>query len=196
MVGEDPQRMLSELAKLGARLIIQRAVEEEFDAWLGRSRYERRPDEPPGKRNSFRPRRLQTGEGELRVEIPQVREAAEPFVSKLFPKWLHGGSSRLDGFVRNSPRSRRDRTRREGPPPTKFYELRDNLLRVVSERPPGRLLAARARPATDRKQRGAALGTVALPTRPTVGEGYLVRVGDGDLLAADATTLRSGIPCR
>jgi hypothetical protein len=27
---------------------------------------------------------LQTAEGELRVEIPQVREAAEPFVSKLF----------------------------------------------------------------------------------------------------------------
>jgi putative transposase len=87
MVGEDPQRMLSELAKLGARLIIQRAVEEEFDSWLGRARYERRPDAVPGMRNGFRPRRLQTAEGELRIEIPQVREAAEPFVSKLFPKW-------------------------------------------------------------------------------------------------------------
>jgi transposase-like protein len=28
---------------------------------------------------------VQTAEGELEVEIPQVREAAEPFVSKLFP---------------------------------------------------------------------------------------------------------------
>jgi hypothetical protein len=28
----------------------------------------------------------QTAEGELSVEIPQVREAAEPFVSKLFPR--------------------------------------------------------------------------------------------------------------
>jgi Transposase, Mutator family len=28
---------------------------------------------------------VQTAEGELAVEIPQVREAAEPFVSKLFP---------------------------------------------------------------------------------------------------------------
>jgi hypothetical protein len=27
-----------------------------------------------------------TAEGELAVEIPQVREAAEPFVSKLFPR--------------------------------------------------------------------------------------------------------------
>ena len=92
-VGENPRESLSELAKLGARLIIQRAVEDEFDAWLGRARYERRPDYQrglrnyeSGLRNGFRPRRLQTAEGELEVEIPQVREAAEPFVSKLFPR--------------------------------------------------------------------------------------------------------------
>lgn len=85
-VGENPREALSELAKLGARLIIQRAVEEEFDAWLGRARYERRPEASPGLRNGFRPRRVQTAEGELSVEIPQVREAAEPFVSKLFPR--------------------------------------------------------------------------------------------------------------
>ena len=34
---DDPQKMLSELARLGARLIIQRAVEDEFDQWLGRA---------------------------------------------------------------------------------------------------------------------------------------------------------------
>jgi putative transposase len=84
-MGEDPRGALSELAKLGARLIIQRAVEDEFDAWLGRARYERRPEAPPGKRNGYRPRRLQTAEGDLELEIPQVREAAEPFTSKLFP---------------------------------------------------------------------------------------------------------------
>src|SRR3954467_3182110 len=83
-VGENPREALSELARLGARLIIQRAVEEEFDAWLGRARYERRREAPPGLRNGFRPRRVQTAEGELQVEIPQVREAAEPFVSALF----------------------------------------------------------------------------------------------------------------
>src|SRR5450631_3150007 len=82
---DDPQWMLSELARLGARLIIQRAVEDEFDTWLGRARYERRPG--TGKRNGFRPRRLQTAEGELRIELPQAREAVVPFVSKLFPKW-------------------------------------------------------------------------------------------------------------
>src|SRR5256885_8163193 len=91
---DDPQKMLSELARLGARLIIQRAVEDEFDTWLGRARYERRPERQrglrnrdPGMRNGFRPRHLQTAEGELRIEIPQARGAVVPFVSKLFPKW-------------------------------------------------------------------------------------------------------------
>jgi len=39
--------------------------------------------------------------------------------------------------------------------------------------PPVLVLAARPRPATNREQRGAAFGTVALPTGPTVGQGYL-----------------------
>ena len=92
-VGENPRESLSELARLGARLIIQRAVEDEFDAWLGRARYERRPEYQRGLRNydsdlrnGFRPRTVQTAEGELSVAIPQVREAAETFASKLFPR--------------------------------------------------------------------------------------------------------------
>src|SRR5437763_2957804 len=92
-VGESPRESLSELARLGARLIIQRAVEDEFDAWLGRARYEGRPDdrreqrgEESGLRNGFRGRRVQTAEGELEIEIPQVRQAAETFASKLFPR--------------------------------------------------------------------------------------------------------------
>jgi putative transposase len=92
-VGESPRETLSELAKLGARLIIQRAVEDEFDAWLGRARYERRPEYQrglrnydSGMRNGFRPRRVQTGEGELEIQIPQVREAAGTFCSSLFPR--------------------------------------------------------------------------------------------------------------
>jgi putative transposase len=62
--------------KAGELQIIQRAVEDEFDAWLGRARYERRPgyqrglrNYQGGLRNGFRARRVQTAEGELRVEI-------------------------------------------------------------------------------------------------------------------------------
>ena len=92
-VGDNPRESLSELARLGARLIIQWAVEDEFDVWLGRARYERRPEYrrglrnyESGMRNGFRPRTLQTAEGELEIQIPQVREAAETFASRLFPR--------------------------------------------------------------------------------------------------------------
>jgi hypothetical protein len=37
-VSQNPPESLS------ARLIIRRAVEDEFDAWVGMARYERRPD--------------------------------------------------------------------------------------------------------------------------------------------------------
>src|SRR6201995_1916036 len=92
-VGENSRESLSELARLGARLIIQRAVEDEVDAWLCRARYWRRAHEQreqrreeSGLRNGFRPRRVQTAEGELSIEIPQGRQAAETFASKLFPR--------------------------------------------------------------------------------------------------------------
>src|ERR687892_280546 len=80
-VGDHPRESLSELARLGARLIIQRAVEDEFDAWLGRARYERRPEYQrglrnyeSGLRNGFRARGLQAAEGELfRGDPPGAR---------------------------------------------------------------------------------------------------------------------------
>lgn len=64
--------------------LLQRAVEEEVDDWLGRARYERSAEAAPGMRNGYRPRRLKTGEGEIVVEVPQLRDACAPFTSKLF----------------------------------------------------------------------------------------------------------------
>ena len=75
---------LSELGRLGAQLIIQRAVEEEVSEFLARARYERRPD-ARGWRNGVRPRRLQTGEGELLVQMPQLRGTVEHFVCRTIP---------------------------------------------------------------------------------------------------------------
>jgi putative transposase len=63
---------LAELGRLGARLVMQRALEEEVAAFLGRARYERTP-EARGQRNGVRPKRVQTAEGELEVQMPQVR---------------------------------------------------------------------------------------------------------------------------
>lgn len=79
----DPGR-LGELGRLGAQLIIQRAVEEEVSEFLARARYERTPS-AHGWRNGVRPRRLQTGEGELLVQMPQLRGTIEPFVCRTIP---------------------------------------------------------------------------------------------------------------
>jgi putative transposase len=75
---------LGEIARLGARLIIQRSLEEEVSAFLDRARYERKV-EARGSRNGYRKRRVQTAEGELEVAMPQLRDTAEQFVSKIIP---------------------------------------------------------------------------------------------------------------
>jgi transposase-like protein len=80
---DDPDR-LTELGRLGAQLVLQRAVEEEVAAFLGRARYERTP-EARGSRNGTRPRRVQTAEGEITVAMPQVRDSLTRFVSATIP---------------------------------------------------------------------------------------------------------------
>jgi putative transposase len=80
---EEPDR-LSELGRLGARLVLQRAVEEELEAFLGRARYARTP-EAAGSRNGHRPRRVQTAEGEITIAMPQVRDTLTRFVSGVIP---------------------------------------------------------------------------------------------------------------
>jgi transposase-like protein len=84
---DDPDR-LTELGRLGAQLVLQRAVEEEVEAFLGRARYERAPD-ARGSRNGHRPRRVQTAEGEITIAMPQVRDTLTGFVSSVIPD-VHG----------------------------------------------------------------------------------------------------------
>jgi putative transposase len=79
----DPMQ-LSQLGRLGAQLILQRAVEDELVAFLGRARYVRTPG-AIGSRNGHRPRRVQTAEGEITIAMPQVRGALERFVSGVIP---------------------------------------------------------------------------------------------------------------
>jgi hypothetical protein len=67
---------------------------------------------------------VQTAEGELRIEVPQARDAVMPFVSKLFPKWHCKRLLRTDplkalvigGFVRGlSMRGRTEQRRSHAP---------------------------------------------------------------------------------
>jgi len=79
----DPDA-LSTLGRLGAQLVLQRAVEDELAAFLRRARYERAPD-AAGSRNGSRPRRVQTAEGEITLRVPQVRDSLTRFVSSVIP---------------------------------------------------------------------------------------------------------------
>ena len=72
---------LAELGRLGARLVLQRAVDEEVAAFLGRARYQRTPT-ATGWRNGTRPKAIQTAEGGISIAMPQVRNTAEHFVSR------------------------------------------------------------------------------------------------------------------
>src|SRR5438270_10761804 len=74
-LGDDGEH-LAELGRLGARLVLQRALEEEVTAFLHRARYERTA-EAKGSRNGTRPKPIQTAEGEISIAMPQLRGTAE-----------------------------------------------------------------------------------------------------------------------
>src|SRR6266540_3219929 len=70
------------------RLVLQRAVEDEVTAFLGRARYERTAS-ASGSRNGSRTKPIQTAEGEITIAMPQVRGSVERFVSRVIPDVRH-----------------------------------------------------------------------------------------------------------
>jgi putative transposase len=75
-VGEhdDP---VEAVARLGARLIMQQALEDELTEFLGRERYARADDGPAAYRNGYEPRVVKTTSGPMELERPRVRNASE-----------------------------------------------------------------------------------------------------------------------
>ncbi len=74
------------IGRLGARLILQRALEDELTEFLGRARYER-TGERGAHRNGYEPRTVVTTSGPMELERPRVRGASElGFESKLLGK--------------------------------------------------------------------------------------------------------------
>jgi transposase-like protein len=80
----DQLDRLAELGRLGAQLVLQRAIEEELERFLHRTRYERTPA-ATGSRNGHRPRQVQTAEGPLTIAVPQVRGTLARFVNSVIP---------------------------------------------------------------------------------------------------------------
>ena len=83
----DPARDLGEVveqvARLGARLLLQTALEAEVTAFLGRDRYQRRPDTDPGYRNGHQPVTVKTTSGPVTLERPKLRGTNQRFASTL-----------------------------------------------------------------------------------------------------------------
>jgi transposase-like protein len=80
-------RSLMELTRIGARMMLQVALEEELKAFLGRDYYERRENQK-GLRSGSKPRSIKIGCGDIHIQMPQARGADTPFHSRLLPPYL------------------------------------------------------------------------------------------------------------
>lgn len=78
---------LEEMARLGARQLLETMLEAEVRAALGRVRYERLEGEEQGYRNGSRRGRMQMGCGVVEYDRPKVTGAKEPFRSEVLPAW-------------------------------------------------------------------------------------------------------------
>jgi transposase-like protein len=96
---ESEDNPLGALMQLSAQLVVQEALESETTERLGRGYYQRRELDEPLKvyRNGYERGRLCTAEGEITVNLPQVREWAEegPHRSQLM-SFLRGNNDVLE----------------------------------------------------------------------------------------------------
>jgi len=75
---------LVELTKVGARMMIQIALEEELRAFLGRDYYDRRSAGQEGSRAGSKPRTIKIGYGDIELEMPKVKDTGGPFHSERY----------------------------------------------------------------------------------------------------------------
>ncbi|MDI6892097.1 MAG: IS256 family transposase [Actinomycetota bacterium] len=76
--------LLSEFLLKGMQLMMQEMLETEVTDFLEREHYERKREGPHrGYRNGYEPAKVRSAEGEVRIELPQVRDNVEFFSSKL-----------------------------------------------------------------------------------------------------------------
>lgn len=95
----DEGHPLDVVVKLGARYMLQVALEQEVEEFLGRGHYRRGLRRRRGWRNGYEPGKARTAEGMLDIALPRTRETEEPFRSRLAPM-LRQGSDALGRLVR------------------------------------------------------------------------------------------------
>lgn len=85
------------IIRLGIERLIQELLEQEVTDYLEREHYQRRRPEQEhrGYRNGYEPGRIRTAEGEIMMQVPQVRDAPETYRSRLIT-FLRGNSDVLE----------------------------------------------------------------------------------------------------
>ncbi|MGH3284227.1 MAG: IS256 family transposase [Streptosporangiaceae bacterium] len=89
LFAQDKQlpEILEDVARLGAQLLMQAALEAEVTEFLGRDRYQRAAacdDARPGSRNGYRDVTVKTTAGPVSLSRPKLRGTTEAFASRLF----------------------------------------------------------------------------------------------------------------
>jgi transposase-like protein len=84
------------LLRLGMQRMLQELLEAEQAEFIGAGRYER--GERNGRRNGYAPAHVDSGEGRIALEAPQVRDSAERFRSKLLA-FLCGRTETVERLV-------------------------------------------------------------------------------------------------
>jgi putative transposase len=99
--------VIEDVARLGAQLIIQTAVEAEVTEFLGRARYQRAtdcPDVRAGSRNGYCDSTVKTTAGPVTIARPKLRGTSEAFASRLFGTGITKSNALeslvIAGFVR------------------------------------------------------------------------------------------------
>lgn len=90
--------LLDAFVKLAARYLLQVALEQEVEEFLGRAHYRRGVRRRKGWRNGYEPGKVRTTEGILNIALPRVRQTEESFHSRLAPL-VRQGSDALERLV-------------------------------------------------------------------------------------------------
>jgi len=86
---------LDKFVSLGARYMLQVAVEQEVEDYSGRARYRRSSRQKNGWRNGYE---SGTADGILEIDLPQLRATEEPYHSRL-ARVFREGSDILEKMI-------------------------------------------------------------------------------------------------
>ena len=84
--GANLASAIEQVARIGARLLLQTALEAEVSEFLGRERYARaaaHEDARAGCRNGYCPTTIKTTAGPVTLSRPKLRGTSEAFASRL-----------------------------------------------------------------------------------------------------------------